>query len=397
MKTKRKILLPIILILTFGFFYFVGYLHGHQNLQFYKGYIPEIKNKELGKPRDLDFSLFWDVWNKVEEKYPGQVDRKKLFYGAISGILTGLDDPYSVFMEPGESESFLQDLEGVFEGIGVEITIKNNQLTVVAPLEDSPAAKAGLRPADIIAKVDGQNTSEMSLDEAVAKIRGRKGTKVVLTLQRGSDVFDVDVTREEIKIESVKYEVKEDNIAYIKIYQFGTDTEDLLNKAISDIQTKKPKGIILDLRDNPGGFLETAVNIASVFIKDGMIVQEESKGGAKNDFESTGDGRLADFKLVVLINGGSASGAEIVAGAIQDRERGILIGEKTFGKGSVQEFEGLEGGSYLRLTVAKWLTPKGRYINAEGILPDIEVGLSQEDIDADKDPQLERAIKEVGK
>lgn len=396
MKT-RKILLPIILILTFGFFYFVGYLHGHQNLQFYKGYIPTIQNKELGKPKDIDFSLFWEVWNKVEAEYPGQVDRKKLFYGAISGILTGLDDPYSVFMEPGESESFLQDLEGVFEGIGVEITVKDNQLTVVAPLKDSPAQKAGLRAADIIAKVDGERTDEMSLDEAVAKIRGPKGTDVVLTILRDSEVFDVTVTRKEIKIESVQYEIKDDNIAYIRISQFGTDTEDLLNNAVSDIQIKRPKAIILDLRDNPGGFLETAVNVASVFIKDGMIVQEEYKGGEKNEFESTGDGRLADFKLVVLINQGSASGAEIVAGAIQDRKRGVLIGEKTFGKGSVQEFEELKGGSYLRLTVAKWLTPSGRDINTEGISPDIEVELSQEDIDADRDPQLERALQEVKK
>lgn len=394
---KRKILLPIILILTFGFFYFAGYLHGHQNLRFYKGYIPEIVNKELGKPKDVDFSLFWEVWNKVESEYPGEVNRKKLFYGAISGILTGLDDPYSVFMKPGESKSFLEDLEGVFEGIGVEITIKNNQLTVVAPLEDSPAQKAGLRAGDIIAKVDGKETDKMSLNEAVSKIRGRKDTQVILTILRGTEMFDASITREQIKVESVKYELKEDNIAYIKIYQFANDTEDLLNKAISDIQTKKPKGIILDLRDNPGGYLETAVNVASVFIKEGIIVQEEYKEGRKDEFDSTGDGRLADFKIVVLINEGSASGAEIVAGAIQDHQKGVLIGEKTFGKGSVQEFEELKEGAYLRLTVARWLTPKGRYINTEGIKPDIEVEMTQEDLDVDRDPQLERAISEVKK
>jgi len=394
MKTKKKILLPIILILTCAFFYFAGYLHGHQNLKFDRGYIPEIVNKELGKPKNVDFSLFWDVWNKVEEKYPGQIDRKKLLYGAISGILTGLDDPYSSFLEPGQSKSFLEDLEGMFEGIGVEITIKNNQLTAVSALAGSPAAKAGLRAGDIIAQIDGQSTSEMTIDEAVAKIRGRSGTKVTLTILRNSEPFEVAITREKIKVDSVKYEVKNNNIAYIKISQFGTDTEDLLNKAISDIQSKKPKGIILDLRNNPGGFLETSVNVTSLFVKEGIIVSEEYKGGKKDQFDSTGDGRLTNFKLVVLINGGSASASEILAGAIQDYGKGTVIGEKTFGKGSVQELEELKGASYLRLTVARWLTPKGRYINSDGIKPDIEVKLSQKDTDLGKDPQLEKALQQ---
>jgi len=394
MKTKKKILLPIILILTCAFFYFAGYLHGHQNLKFDRGYIPEIVNKELGKPKNVDFSLFWDVWNKVEEKYPGQIDRKKLLYGAISGILTGLDDPYSSFLELGQSKSFLEDLEGMFEGIGVEITIKNNQLTAVSALAGSPAAKAGLRAGDIIAQIDGQSTSEMTIDEAVAKIRGRSGTKVTLTILRNSEPFEVAITREKIKVDSVKYEVKNNNIAYIKISQFGTDTEDLLNKAISDIQSKKPKGIILDLRNNPGGFLETSVNVTSLFVKEGIIVSEEYKGGKKDQFDSTGDGRLTNFKLVVLINGGSASASEILAGAIQDYGKGTVIGEKTFGKGSVQELEELKGASYLRLTVARWLTPKGRYINSDGIKPDIEVKLSQKDTDLGKDPQLEKALQQ---
>jgi len=393
---KKKILLPIILILSFGFFYFVGYLHGHENLKFYKGYIPQIQNKELGKPSDIDFSLFWDVWNKVEEKYPGTFDRTKMFYGAISGILTGLDDPYSVFMEPGQSKSFLEDLQGVFEGVGVEVTIKNNQLTVVSVLSDTPSQKAGIKAGDVIIKIDGLETASMSLEEAVKKIRGREGTTVKLTIMRGSDIFDKDLTRKKIKIDSVKFEIK-DNIAIIKVSQFGDDTEDLLNKAIADIQTKKPKGIILDLRDNPGGYLETSVNVASVFIKEGVIVSEDYKSGKKDEFKSSGDGRLSDFKLVVLVNEGSASASEIVAGAIQDYKKGILIGEKTFGKGSVQELESLKQGAYLRLTVAKWLTPKGRYINGQGISPDIEVKMDQADIDKGIDPQIEKAIQEINK
>ena len=397
MKIFKKILLLIIFIFTLGLSYFFGYLHGHQNLKFYNGYIPELVSTDIGKPNNVDFSLFWDVWNKVEEKYPGKVDRKKLLYGAISGMLSGLDDPYSAFMEPGQSKNFLDELDGVFDGIGVEITMKDNQLTVVSPLKDSPAEKAGLKPDDVIFKIDGALASEMTLDEAVSKIRGKKGTSVTLTILRGNDTFDVLVKREQIRVESVQYEIKNNNIAYIKISQFGSDTEDLLDKAVSDILQKNPKGVILDLRNNPGGFLETSVFVSSLFIKDGVIVSEESKGGAKNNYDSTGDGRLKDYKLVVLINEGSASASEIVAGAIQDTGKGVLIGEKTYGKGSVQELESLKAGAYLRLTVAKWLTPKGRYINAEGIKPDIEVKITEKDIDSGKDPQLDKAIKELKK
>ena len=393
----RKILLPIIFVLSLGIFYFLGYLHGHANLVFSKKFVPQITNTELGKPKDIDFSLFWEVWNKVEDQYPGKVDRKKIFYGAISGILTGLDDPYSVFMEPGQSKTFLNDLEGIFDGIGVEITMKNNQITIVSALKDTPASKAGLMANDIILKIDGKETTNMTLDEVVNKIRGVKGTKVTLTIYRNGKQKDYTVTRDKIKVESVKYEFKDSNIAYIKIDQFGDDTEDLFNKAISEIQLKKPKGIILDLRDNPGGYLETSVNIASAFIKNGVIVSEQYKGDKKDEYKSTGDGRLEGYKLVVLVNGGSASASEIVAGAIQDLGKGKLIGEKTFRKGSVQELEALKDEAYLRLTVAKWLTPKGRYINSSGIEPDIVVEMTQKDIDADRDPQLDRALSEIKK
>jgi carboxyl-terminal processing protease len=396
MKNKRKILLPIILILSFGLFYFVGYLVGHENLKFEKGYIPQVVNKDLGKPKSLDFSLFWDVWNQVETKYSGNIDQPKMLEGAIDGMIASLNDPYTVFMEPSQSQSFLQDLSGSFSGIGAEVTIKNNQLTVVSALSGSPAEKAGLQSGDVIKKINGIDTSNMTLEDAVNKIHGASGTTVKLIITRGTSTLEKDIVREVINVPSVTYNIK-NNIATITISQFGDDTKGLFDKAVTDIQAKKPAGIIVDLRDNPGGYLQTSVDIASAFIKSGVIVAEVDKGGKKIDYKSNGDGRLANYRLEVLVNSGSASASEIFAGAIQDHKQGTIIGEKTFGKGCVQELESLPGGAYLRLTIANWFTPNGKNITGSGISPDIQVNLSQSDSDQGKDPQMDRAIQEINK
>lgn len=395
MKFRKFLTYFSIIVIVFGAYLF-GYTAGHADLEFKKGFIPQIKNIELGKPQDIDFSLFWDVWNKLQEKYLGDVNQWKMFYGAISGMVSGLGDPYTAFLDPEQSKKFLEEIKGEFEGVGIELALKNNKLTVVSPLENSPAKAAGIRAGDIIEKIDGKDAGAMTIDEAIEAIRGKKGTEVVLTISRDNKSLEFKLKRTLIQIKSVRWEMKGD-IAYLKVSQFIEDTSRASQKAASEILTKKPKGIILDLRDNPGGYLDAAIDLASLFVKEGVIVYEEEKGGKREELKTTGNAKLAELPLVVLINNGSASGSEIVAGAIQDKKRGILIGEKTFGKGTVQSFEELKDGATLRITVAKWLTPNGRAINEQGLLPDIEVKMTDEDVNAGRDPQLERAIRELSK
>lgn len=397
-KDKRflpKIPKTIGLILVALFFYFLGYLVGHQNLIFEQNYKPKVVHKELVKPKTVDFGLFWDAWNKVGEKYVGKPDTQKMVYGAISGMISALGDPYSAFMEPNFSKNFLEDLSGEIQGIGAEISLKDKQLIVVSPLSDSPAQKAGLKPNDQILKIDEEQTEGLSLDEAISKIRGKAGTKVKLAIIRDDwkepQIFEI--TRAKIIIKSVEWQVKDNNIAYIKITQFGDDTMDLLRQAVGDINKKQLKTVILDVRHNPGGYLDAAVEVTSLFLKEGVVVKEQYKDGHIEETKTKKQPETFDGKILVLINDGSASASEIVAGALQDAGRAILIGQKTFGKGSVQELEELKQGAALRLTVAKWLTPKGRSIDNAGIEPDVKVDLSEEDQKAGRDPQLDKALE----
>lgn len=357
---------------------------------------PIIINKETGKPSEIDFALFWEAWNSLEKNYAGEVDYQKMLYGAIKGTSESLGDPYTVFYDPTESKEFLEEINGSFSGIGIEVAIRNKELVVIAPLSGTPADKAGLRAKDKILKIDEKETSGMTIDEAVKKIRGQQGTEVTLLVQRGNDEpKEYKIKRDIIKVESVKLDYKESNgkkIAIITLSKFDSDVVDRFNKAVEDILINQPSGIILDLRGNPGGYLEKAVDIASEFLDGGVITQEESKNGEKKDYNATQNGRLTKQPLVVLINSGSASASEIVAGALKDRKRGTVVGEKSFGKGSVQAVFNLEKG-VLKITVAKWLTPGGKNINNEGIEPDIKKELTEDDILNDKDPQLDEALK----
>lgn len=394
-KPSKSFTVPVFLIVFALVFYFLGYLVGHKNLEFEKNFKPVIANKQLLKPRAVDFGLFWDVWNKVSEKYVGQADYQKMIYGAISGMVKGLDDPYSAFMEPSETKNFMESLAGEISGIGAEIDIVDSKLVIISPLSDSPAEKAALKPQDQILKINDQATDKMALDVAISKIRGKAGSKVKLTIMRTGfaepQVFEI--TREVIKIKSVKWEMKPENVAYIQISQFGDDTTDLMQKAAKEINDKNPKAIILDLRNNPGGYLNSAVDVASLFIPKGVVVKEKDKNGRIIDEKTTLDPILGKYKVFVLINGGSASASEIVAGALRDTKRGTLIGEKSFGKGSVQDLEELAGGSSLKITVAKWLTPNGNAIDKVGIEPDIKVELTESDVSQNKDPQLDKALE----
>lgn len=363
------------------------------------GSVTRLLHRESSQSRDVDFSVYWEVWDLLEKKFIHQpVDDRDRFYGSIKGMVGSLGDPYTAFMTPEETSRFQQDLQGVFQGIGIEIALRKDLLTVVSPLEDSPAARAGIRAGDVIIEIDGVKANTLTLDEAVDKIRGQKGTSVTLKIEREGTKTPLDftITRESIEVASVNLEFK-DNVAHLTISRFGETTTKELEDAAKEIETKKPKGIILDLRNDPGGFLQTSIDVASFFIKDGIIVVQKFGNGDKKTFKTSGEHLLANYPLVALVNEGSASAAEIVAGALRDQKGTKLIGKKTFGKGSVQDVELLSDGSSVRVTVAEWYTPKGVNLNSNGLNPDVDIDLTTKDIEAERDPQLSRALEEVVK
>lgn len=347
--------------------------------------------------KDIHFSLFWEVWDKLKKDYVDgeKLSDKELFYGAIKGMVGAAGDPYTSYMDPKLTQDFENDLEGKFEGIGAEIGIRKEILTIIAPLEDSPAQKAGLKAGDMVISINGESTAGMNIDEAVKKIRGPKGEKVILTIAREGlyELKDIEIIRDTIIIKSVKTKSLEDDIMLIELFNFNDETKEAFNKAINETLTMNPAGIILDLRNNPGGYLETSIEIASEWVKEGIVVSELDNKGEKIDYEAKGRSAFKNYPTVVLVNGGSASASEIVAGALKYHNKAVIVGEKTFGKGSVQALRSFSDGSSLKVTIAKWLTPDGVSINDEGIEPDIEVEYSWEDFEAGNDPQMEKAIE----
>lgn len=353
------------------------------------------KNRQLSN--DVNFDLFWDVWDKLEKNYVNKdtLSEKEMLYGAINGLVASTKDPYTVFMDPKQAETFDSDMAGVFQGIGAEIGIKKDRLVVIAPIPDSPAQKAGIRSGDFIASINGTSTQGMTTDQAVNLIRGPKGTEVKLIILHAGDEkpVEIKIIRDVIKINSVKTEMRKDGIFVITLSSFNNDTDELFSKAASEIVAKKPKGIVLDLRNNPGGYLETAINVASYWVATGTIVSERFADKKVNAYESRGISLLKNYKTVVLVNQGSASASEIVSGALQDYKKATIVGKQTFGKGSVQVLETLKDGSSLKVTIAQWLTPQGNNITEKGITPDKIVDFTADDYENNKDPQLEEALK----
>lgn len=392
-RSKRKILKSFFGVLFIVGVFLLGYLTGSNSLPLKIG----VKNTELGKPSDVDFSIFWEAWDKLKEKAVTVPDTNKMVEGSISGLLSSLGDPYTVYFSKKDNERFQEDIQGEFSGIGIEIIMKNNMPTVVTPLSGSPAETAGLKAGDIISEVDGTSTAEITFDETINKIRGPENTKVKLQILRANfeEPMNFEIDRKKITIKSVEWDLKNykgKKIEYIKLKQFGDDTDTLFKDAADDVTKNNPDAVVLDLRNNPGGYLDTSVSLASYFIEEGIIVSEEGRNASKKDYKAKGGASLAKCNLVVLINNGSASASEILAGALRDRKSVKLIGEKTFGKGSVQELIELSDGSAVKITVAQWFTPNGTQINEKGLSPDIEI---IKDDNSGQDNQLERAYQYI--
>lgn len=331
----------------------------------------------------------------LQERYGQTPDARRLTYGAINGFAFQLDDDYTYLRDPEQASFFNETLSGSFEGIGARVSeAEGGGVRIVEPFEGQPAWGAGLRRDDVILAVDGQDITRMALQDAIGLIRGPKGSTVVLTIKtEGQDERDVEVVRDRISVPAVEYELRDDGIAYLRLGEFSAPATEQLRAALDEMLAENPAGLVLDLRGNPGGFLQTAVEISSEFIGEGPIVSERFKDGEEEVFEAQRGGRALDIPLVVLVDEGSASASEILAGAIQDNQRGQLVGATTFGKGSVQVPSELSDGSVMSITTARWFTPSGRAIHGAGLRPDVEVERTAEDIEADRDPQLDKAIE----
>ena len=419
---KMKSLQLLIIVLIAGL---VGYYFGVNHVKVsWENYKPSIAVINKGAPPGLesvDFSLFWNVWGKLESKYydKTKLDPQKMLNGAIAGLTQSLDDPYTMFLPPKQNTNFKDGLAGQFTGIGAELGMKDKQIIVIAPLDQSPAQRAGVEAGDMILKVDGQDSSNWTLPFAVDRIRGPKGTSVVLTIlhKASQKPADIKIVRDTITVKSVTGWVKpiseiegiksikgitgreDKKIAYIRLSQFGDSTNSDWSNIIGkfDLQMQSDPailGLIVDLRNNPGGYLSDAVYISSEFLKQGSpVVLEENTQGIRHTLSVSRRGLMYNVALVVLINKGSASASEIVSGALRDNKRAILIGEMSFGKGTIQEAADLGNGAGLHVTIAKWLTPNGTWVNGTGLTPDIKVDLDPKD--PSHDTQLEKAVLEL--
>jgi carboxyl-terminal processing protease len=382
----------LIVGLVIGYLFGAGKLKVNSKLQISKGKAPINQQ--------ADYSLLWDVLDELNAKYVDRpLDQQKLLYGAVSGLVSAAGDPYTVFFDPTTAKQFSDQLKGTFDGIGAEVGIKNEQIVVIAPLDDTPAQKAGLVAGDAILAINGESTATMTVDQAVSKIRGKANTEITLTILHSGkrQSQEIKITRGHISVKSVKFAEKETNgkkIGVITVSQFGDDTQGLFESAVEKVISSGEQGLIIDLRNDPGGYLNTAVDLASNWVDNGqVVVQEVDYKGETKSYNASGASRLKGIKTIVLVNGGSASASEILSGALQDYGLATLVGQKTFGKGSVQELENLKDNSEIKITVAKWLTPKGRGINKVGLEPDVKVELTPDDVTAGHDPQMDRALE----
>ncbi len=411
----RNILLVVGVVILIGG---IGYRFGEKHATTIVQQPATVIDIDAPSSIRVDFSLFWDVWQRIHTFYidKSSIDTQKLVWGAITGMVNALDDPYTVFLPPKENKEFKDDIGGSFQGIGAQLGLKDGKIIIQTPLKGSPAEKAGLQPMDWIIKVNDEDTVGWTLTQAVSKIRGPKGTKVILSIlhDKADKPIDITITRDDIVVPSVESWIKKPmdikeisgvagaakilgsnkRIAYIALSRFGDRTNEEWLKAVATVvedQKNGVAGLVFDLRNNPGGYLDGAVFIASEFIKSGTVVTQTNSDGTKETLSVNRKGQLTTIPMVILINKGSASAAEIVAGALQDYKRAKIVGETSFGKGSVQSPQELKGGAGVHITTGKWLLPNGDWIHKKGITPDVEVKM--ETFEATQDAQLAKAIE----
>jgi carboxyl-terminal processing protease len=342
------------------------------------------------------FTPFWEAWKLVHDQYLVQpVDDEKLMQGAIRGMMESLDDPHSAYMDPAEYEDAQAPLEG-YSGIGAWVNTEGEYLTITEPMKDSPAESAGLKKGDQIIAIDGEDMTGTLPELARQKILGEAGTQVVLTVLREGveEPIDFPVTRAQITIPSTEYRMLDNGIAYLRLNAFSNTTKDEIHTALTELLAQNPQGLILDLRYNSGGYLTAAIEVGSEFLPDGVVTYEEYGDGSRDTFNASGKGIATDIPMVVLVNEWSASASELVAGALQDRGRALLVGVTTYGKGTVQNWIPLSGDEgAIRVTIARWLTPNERNVTGTGLKPDFEVPITEENTQTENDPQLDKAIE----
>ncbi|MBL8159802.1 S41 family peptidase [Candidatus Saccharibacteria bacterium] len=393
LKKQTTITLPTLIFVSI-LVAVAGFVLGSRNPQLLASLNPSNSRQNTTLPSELEFGELNEVYGQLKNRYDGKLDANKLLEGAKKGMTEATGDPYTVYFTDEEAKEFLSDLEGKFSGIGAELGKKDEQLTIISTIDNAPAQKAGLLAGDIIAKVNGDDSISWSVEKAVSNIRGVKGTSVKLTIVRGSDVKEFTITRDDIVDPSLKSEIVGDNIGYMRLSRFSeSDTVALAEKTAREFKDKNVRGIILDLRGNGGGYVEAARGLAGLWL-DGKVVVEERQGSRVIEKVTTDGGRaiLAGIPTVVLVDGGSASASEIIAGAFNDYGVAKLVGEKTYGKGSVQDIKNVPGGGQLKVTIAKWYTPKGKNINGEGIEPAEKVS-ADANTPAGSDPQKDRALQ----
>lgn len=386
---------PLLLIVFALGFLGGGYLWGRASNEPVENRVnPKTASVTPSAPHDLDLALFWEAWAALRAKFLGEPNNAALIEGAIRGMVGALDDPYTVYLDPTTAKELNDGLQGYFFGIGAEVGVKNRKLLIIAPLPDSPAAQAGLKSQDEIQEIDGVPVGDMTFIDAIRKIRGAEGTAVELLIARAdtAESLTIAVRRGKIEVKSVSSSLREDGLGYLKISSFHEDTTRLATAALASFTAANVSGVIVDLRENPGGLLSEGISVASLFMPSGVVVKQRGKDAAIKTFQTSIPAKLPTLPLVLLVDGGSASAAEIVAGALQDTDRAVVIGSQTFGKGSVQELEDLSNGGQLKITIAEWLTPADRQITGTGITPDI---ILEDDETTDADEQLDRAVQEL--
>lgn len=397
-KPKKKFNITSVILAIAAMFgiFSLGVGIGNGNISFGRD---SLFNSSVSKnlPANLDYSGVERLYDLLRKQFDGELSEEELLDGLKRGLVSASGDQYTEYLNPEEAKEFSDDMNGTFSGIGAELAKEEKSVIIVAPISGFPAEKAGLRPHDVIAEIDGESAYDISVTEAVNRIRGESGTKVKLKIIRDqSETLDFEITRATITIPSVEHEIKDGNIGYLKISRFSEDTAGLARKAAEEFKQKNVSGVVLDLRSNPGGLLDSAVELSSLWLPEGKtVLQEKRDGVVTRTFTSRGNAILSGVETVVLIDEGSASASEITAGALKDNGAATLIGMKSFGKGSVQSLERLPNGGVLKVTIARWFTPNGKNIDKEGIEPDKKVEFTAEDAKAKRDPQLDAALKEL--